>query len=348
MRILTIVLFILIFFACSDNGIEPGDIDNMDPNARIMFVSDRSGSEKVYIMKPNGEDLNPLSDMQIFTSGYYTRPRLSPDRSKVLFNAEGDLWVVGIDGTNLTRLTDTPDNATIYQRWSPDGTKIVYTMLGTIGEYSYDIFVMNADGTNKTNITTNDHPDFRPIWSNDGTKIIYHTDIFNDEEGGWDLCMVNSDGTGYRIIYEGTLEDMAHGHSDWCSSYDKFLFTAGSLQEDGIYEYNMVTESYNLIIEYASGGIYSPDGSKIVYFSDQSCRKEIWVADSDGMNRLLLTENMGDVRRPIWSLDGDKITFSSNKDGNFDLYMINPDGTDLQKITTDEGDDFLAVLFNIY
>ena len=58
-----------------------------------------------------------------------------------------------------------------YPSWSPDGTKIVFH---TTRDGNYEIYTMNSDGTNQTNISNNPSTDeYVPSWSPDGTKIVF-------------------------------------------------------------------------------------------------------------------------------------------------------------------------------
>src|SRR5439155_8060753 len=67
-----------------------------------------------------------------------------------------DLYTVHSDGTALTRLTSTPGRTEFEPAWSPDGTEIVFhacSGLGTNGQHCAN-YVMNADGTGETEVTT--------------------------------------------------------------------------------------------------------------------------------------------------------------------------------------------------
>jgi TolB protein len=72
-------------------------------------------------------------------------------------------------------------------RWSPDGTKIVFSSTRAGND---EIFMINADGTNPTNITRNKAADWAPRWSPDGTKIAF----VSDRGGESKLCIMNADG----------------------------------------------------------------------------------------------------------------------------------------------------------
>jgi hypothetical protein len=81
-----------------------------------------------------------------------TRPRFSPNGSKIVFSSNRDgnyeIYVMNADGTGQTRLTNntTPDD---FPDWSPDGTKIVYTSSNGM---TSDISIMNGDGSNPVRV----------------------------------------------------------------------------------------------------------------------------------------------------------------------------------------------------
>ena len=105
-------------------------------------------------------------DYRRLTSGAYdTRPRYSPDGSKILFQRYLDgktyIYVMNADGTGLTQLTENAFTTDSAASWSPDGTKIIFISfrenpMGTPG-----IYVMNADGTNQTRVAYGGQPAWR-------------------------------------------------------------------------------------------------------------------------------------------------------------------------------------------
>src|SRR5439155_19529583 len=92
-----------------------------------------------------------------------TEPVFSPDGSKIAFCSErgqpgtSDSWVMNADGSNPVRPTDSLDTEN-EPAWSPDGTRISFTratfegVLGSIGTQK-DVWIMNADGSNKRQLT---------------------------------------------------------------------------------------------------------------------------------------------------------------------------------------------------
>ena len=102
------------------------------------------------------------------------------------------LWTINVDGTNAVKLVSgwafNPD-------WSPDGGKIAYDLSG-------NIYVINADGSDPTQITAG----VRPDWSPDGTKLVYQSSYNNGN-------IYISDTDGSNTIQLTT--DGASGMPDW-------------------------------------------------------------------------------------------------------------------------------------
>lgn len=105
-------------------------------------------------------------------------PKISPDGSKIVFSryknsapdSPASIWVMNIDGTNVTEIMSNPNQRMFSPSWSPDGTKIVFEAASKKGgKYNTsDIFLMNSDGGALTQLTTNDSNDTSPVWSYDG------------------------------------------------------------------------------------------------------------------------------------------------------------------------------------
>ena len=75
------------------------------------------------------------------------------------------------DGGNKTRLTHTPDAQETWPAWSPDGTRIAFT--SNISDEFQDIWVMDANGSNPVQLTSNEAFDAYPEWSPDGSLIAF-------------------------------------------------------------------------------------------------------------------------------------------------------------------------------
>lgn len=80
---------------------------------------------------------------------------------------------------------------------------------------------------------------------------------------------------------------------------------------------------------------WSPDGTKLLFWSPKAAGGEIFVVNVDGSGRTRLAEG----RNPSWSPDGGQVAFAARRDDNFDIYVINSDGTGEQRLTSFPGSD---------
>jgi TolB protein len=109
------------------------------------------------------------------------------------------IYVMNADGTNLKQLLQIRDS---YEdssglnagglSWSPDGTQIVFVSRGN----NWDIYVVNADGTNLRRLTNTPADNVQPVWSPEGTKIAFASKRF----GNWQIYVMNADGTNLRRL----------------------------------------------------------------------------------------------------------------------------------------------------
>ena len=90
---------------------------------------------------------------------------------------------------------------------------------------------------------------------------------------------------------------------------------------------------------YDHGPAWSPDGTKIAFWSIRDGNDEIYVMNQDGSAVTRLTTNQSVDFRPRWSPDGTKIVFVSGRDGNFEIYVMNADGSSPLRLTNAPGTD---------
>ena len=138
---------------------------------RLAFTSRRdNGTFSVYVVNADGTGLRRIVE------GYSRDPAWSPDGAKIAYSAQGDqigsnIYVVNADGTGRKFLSgDRPFAFDTNPSWSSDGARIVFTSNrdgAAAGDYgNYEVYVMNADGTGQTRLTTNaaseSNPSFQP------------------------------------------------------------------------------------------------------------------------------------------------------------------------------------------
>ena len=142
------------------------------PDGRIVFTSVRDGDMEIYSMDGDGGDVRRLTDRQGPDGG----PFFSADGSKIVFR--GREIPDGREYEDYKRLLD-------QGLWRPT---------------SLEIFVMDADGSNLTQVTDLGGASFGPFFHPDGNRIIFSSNWHNPEGRNFDLFMVNIDGTEVEQI----------------------------------------------------------------------------------------------------------------------------------------------------
>jgi len=117
------------------------------------------------------------SNVRLLKAGPLHFPRWSPDGKYIAFDGEPagcnfEIYIVKADGTEMRQVTKHPlscagDNK--YPSWSPDGKQLVYYSEHRFEGSTFDVFVINVDGTGETALThgkTNlQHGGCSPDWS---------------------------------------------------------------------------------------------------------------------------------------------------------------------------------------
>ncbi len=191
----------------------------------------------LFVANADGTGLVRLTD----TPGYDAEATISPRGDRVVFTStrDGDLdiYTMNLDGSDVRRLTDALgyDGGPFF---SPDGTKIVYrahhpTSPEEVEDYTslleqnlirpskLEIWVMDADGSNKRQITHLDAASFAPFFHPSGEKIIFSSNHGDPSGREFDLWMVNLDGTGLEQI---TFSEGFDGFPMWAPDGKTFVF----------------------------------------------------------------------------------------------------------------------------
>jgi Tol biopolymer transport system component len=87
---------------------------------------------------------------------------------------------------------------------------------------------------------------------------------------------------------------------------------------------------------------WSPDGSRIAFYSDRDGNAEIYVMSADGSGVVRLTNTPADEGYPSWSPDGRRISFDSDRDGNFEIFAMDLNGANVTQLTTHRARDVSA------
>ena len=131
-------------------------------------------------------------------------PAVSPDGTRMAFtdyrNGDNEIYVMGLSGEGAgeppLRLTNNAVNDGSPE-WSPDGTKIAFVreFRRADGGRNEEIFVTDADGTDKVRLTRNAAVDRSPAFSPNGRKIAFASSRDKDEYYHTDVWKMGADGS---------------------------------------------------------------------------------------------------------------------------------------------------------
>ena len=193
----------------------------------------------IFTANPDGSGLKQLTN----TPGYDAETTITLDGKKLVFTSmrDGDLdiYTMDADGRNVRRLT----NELGYDGgpfWSYDGKQIVYrayhpTTDKDKAEYTellkqnlihpsvLEIWVMNADGSNKRQVTRNGKANFGPYFFPDGKRIIFASNMHDPRQRDFDLYKINTDGTGLERI---TFNESFDGFPMFSPDGNKLVFAS--------------------------------------------------------------------------------------------------------------------------
>ena len=87
--------------------------------------------------------------------------------------------------------------------------------------------------------------------------------------------------------------------------------------------------------------VWSPDGSRVAFVSQENRSDDIWVINADGSRPRNLTGNTWEWdKHPSWSPDSRRIVFWSNREGRKQIYVMEADGRDVRNISNTEGEEY--------
>jgi Tol biopolymer transport system component len=182
--------------ASAQAGVIIFNASSSDPRDRDTYV---------WVMNDDG-----TNKVQLASTRLAFEPNVSPDGTKIVFskyiepiqeNKGRGLFIVNVDGSDLRQVTNA-GNEDGQPMWSPDGTRIAFTRCERESypdsfRPPFNIFVIDADGSNLTRIT-NTGENSEPAWSPDGTKLAYikYTETPNETPNfRYTFHIANADGS---------------------------------------------------------------------------------------------------------------------------------------------------------
>ncbi len=298
------VVLVLSFAVSSLKATFPGQ------NGQIVFVGNQSGTWQMYTINPDGSAMTQITDFPP-TLWEPWQPSFSPDGKRIIFSHDtpakpcnsssilptgcADLYIINADGTGLTQLTH--DGLAYEPRWSPDGTRIVFSHLMPLTN-ELVIATMSSDGTGGFVTLSNKFwLSYEGIYTPDGSQIVFESQKDGFVSAAWSM---NVNGSKQRRLTPAPLE---------ASPLD--------VSPDGLHI--LLSNNYNTTT--------TPASNSAIFVADIDGRNIRQLTHDESAN-----ENYG-----TYSPDGKRIVFVSDRLNSFtdyDLFIMNADGSNITRIAS--------------
>ena len=343
------IVLLMIPNGCSKTGVVEDPY--IDPH--IIFTSRRWWNYDIFIADVYGGHMTHLTKNKWLDFN----PAISNDGSKLAFVSDRDgnreiyaldlIWMDGYtqwEGRNLTNITQTAGHDWT-PKFSPTNEKIVFTTYFPATD-NYDVFIMNADGSDKQNLTNSPYYEKHPQFSPDGSFIIFQA----WQKGKMEIFFSNLlDGNIINLTRNTASHDIIPQGNAFSPDEQEIVFTSERDGNRNIYIMNTDGTNQIQLTDHSAADyepVYSPDGLSIIFTSERDGNKEIYIMNNNGLNLKNLSNNPADDWNPRYYPDNHKIVFQSLRDGpaNWEIYMMTVEGKRQTNLTNHPRTDYSFVI----
>lgn len=338
--------------------------------SEIVFVSDRSGGQNLWVLAADGADTTQLTTGN---GNLYTSPEWTPGGDYVVasrtFSPLGGAakpYLFHRDGGSGLALVDEPENLKLIgPAFGPD-ERYIYMAQGT-GDWTYDAIFpeyqlvrYDRDTGERTTITSRYGSGFRPAVSPDGSTLVYGTrhedatglrarDLDSGDER-WLVYPVQRDDMesratldilpGYAFTPDGSALIASYDGLFWRVPLDGAAPTEIPFRADVTvhmgprldFDYP-IEDTPTFLARQIRDPALSPDGERVA----MTVLGQLWVAEADGGDPRRLADDVpGLLSEPAWSPDGRRIAVTSwdEPDGGH-LWSVDAGSGDARRVSTD-------------
>jgi Tol biopolymer transport system component len=209
-----------------------------------------------------------------------------------------------------------------------------------------EIYVMDSNGENQTNLTNGPGEDFSPAWSPDGKQIVFTS----GRDGSDQIYVMDANGFGQVRI---TSKPGYNERPAWSPDGKRIAFLS---DRDGITPNDDVVMKEEIYIMDANGSNFkrvtydlnfyhtvswSPDGTQLIACVGNRTTAGTYLFNTvdilnlNDASQVILNQHMPGNCDPVWSPNGKQILFTSNREGFSNIYIMNGDGANQIALTED-------------
>jgi serine/threonine protein kinase len=308
------------------------------PDGRhIAFISDRGTGSNIYVIPPLGGSERKIAETNIPWLSRGTEALAStggqpwsPDASQLIFSRLEPagaiaLWKVNLRTNQLTQVTK-PDPGTtdIYATWAFDGKRIVFMRKQGKGDSS--LWLVSPEGGEPELLFPDDDSERLPArrnvrtpsWSIDSQRVLFVSggggtpDLWEIEVASRRLRQVTSSSAGLlnpAVSRSGKIVFARYTHQ-----VDIYW---GRIDQPQDQHQRLTSHTHNNF-----GARVSPDGQRVLYFSDRTGSHTLWLLDRGTGTERRLTDSTGPDLMGDWSPDGNHIVFLSGREGRIQVWVM--------------------------
>jgi TolB protein len=196
-----------------------------------------------------------------------------------------------------------------------------------------ELFVMDQNGSNVRQLTSDRSITLSPAWSPDSREIA----VTSYRDRNPDLVTVSLNGGGRRLVSQQPGLNSAPA---WSPDSSRLALTLTKDGNSEIYTVSRNGADLRRLTNHPAidtSPAWAPTGRQIAFVSDRAGSPQIFMMDAEGSNVRRLTYQGNYNDRPSWSPRGDRIAYVSLEGSRFDVYVINVDGSGVQRLTMGNG-----------
>ncbi|WP_295405334.1 hypothetical protein [uncultured Thiocystis sp.] len=313
------------------------------PDGRLIaFVSDRSGTEQVWLMDAAGGSARQLTP----GPSKHAWPEWSPDGRRLAYwsfdpaTSLHGIETIDVDGRNAHQIV-TWSGHLDRPTWRPDGQFIA---LAAEVDGNWDLWLVRPDGSERRRLTQDPAMETNPLWSPDGSTLAYKVAPSGDYNLTIENFMTFEQGLDHPTVHVWNGPQAVQMNA-WSPDGSQVAYTAEVINdasgEDRVTYVNIVSDlalkdgeaiaEPSVIVSQGQtlgdrGAVFSPTGGEQVAFWawDKNYRTTLWLYDQATQAVRQLT-TLGSDLYPQWSPDGKRLVFESGRGGNSDLWMLSLD-----------------------
>ncbi|MCI0444265.1 Tol-Pal system beta propeller repeat protein TolB [bacterium] len=225
----------------------------------------------------------------------------------------------------------------LYRLWGVKGIFTSKLAFSSDRSGNRDVWLMDYDGYNQTQVTKSKHINLSPDLSPDGKQVIYTTYRAEQAATGQMLIVYNIyDGKKSTLYSQGTLNSAPA----WSSDGSRIAFTSNVKGNAEIYVINkdgsnLKQITFNRAID--TSPAWNPKTGQIAFTSDRSGNPMVYIMNEDGTNEQRLTYVGEYNESAAWSPDGRMLAYVSRSGINFDIYVVDMASNVVTRLTQNEG-----------